>query len=192
MDKVPAPTCVSGDQFASAAGKSALKQTCAAQKVISTVTPQADMCSARGSQICHRALSGSASFDILSGPAPHALFNADSLSGCQSFTYASKHENCGPLLRSEGHIALVYKSDDASGIEGMSTENLLVLIAIRGARRLIAGECDDSDRRCVGARAGRTGGAGRTCGTSGARRSSFALGWPARSARTRPKAMRLR
>ena len=78
---------------------------------------------------------------------------------------------------SERDMALVYKSDDASGIEGMSTENLLVLIAIRGARRLIAGECDDSDRRCVGARAGRTGGAGRTCGTSGARRSSFALGW---------------
>jgi hypothetical protein len=29
----------------------------------------------------------------------------------------SKYENCRPLLRSEGHVALVYKADRASGIE---------------------------------------------------------------------------
>ena len=48
MNKVPAPTCVSEDQSASTVGKSALgqKQTCAAQKVMSAVTPKADMCGA--------------------------------------------------------------------------------------------------------------------------------------------------
>src|SRR5262249_2347859 len=40
-----------------------------------------------------------------------------------SFFDTRKHENCGTLLRSEGHIALVYKADDASGIERVSIEN---------------------------------------------------------------------
>ena len=30
------------------------------------------------------------------------------------FTDASEHENCWPFLRSEGHVALVYKANNAA------------------------------------------------------------------------------
>ena len=49
------------------------------------------------------------------------------------FTDARKHENCGPLVRSERHVPLVYERDDASGIERVDVENLLVLLATRAA-----------------------------------------------------------
>ena len=95
----------------------------------------------------------------------------------RSFTDASEHENCGPLLRSEAHVAFVYKADHASGIERVGIENLLILFATRAAGRLIAGPCDDPNRPSAGA------GARRTSGTCGARRTSWAgrsgltLGW---------------
>jgi hypothetical protein len=44
----------------------------------------------------------------------------------QSFTDASEHENCRPLLQSEGHVALVYKADDDSWIECIGIEDLLL------------------------------------------------------------------
>jgi hypothetical protein len=99
---------------------------------------------------------------------------------CHSFTDTSEYENCGPLLRSEGHIAFVYKPNRATRIERISIENLLTLFAIRGARRLIARKCDDSDRLPIGAGAGRpsrTRGAGWTSGTSRAGRPCLTLGW---------------
>ena len=41
-------------------------------------------------------------------------------------TDAGEHENGGPLIRSEGHVALVYESDHAAWIERVDVENLLV------------------------------------------------------------------
>jgi len=61
----------------------------------------------------------------------------------RSFTDTSEYENCRPLLRSEGHVALVYKADRASGIERVGIENLLILFATRAAGRLIARRGDD-------------------------------------------------
>src|SRR5262249_46574866 len=93
--------------------------------------------------------------------------------------HASQHQKCRspPLLRSEAHVASVYKADRASGIERVGIENSLILHASRAARRLIARRCDDPDRRTAGGGAGRTrrtSGAGRA---SGAGRSGLALGW---------------
>jgi hypothetical protein len=48
-----------------------------------------------------------------------------------SFTDASEHENCRPLLRSEGHVAFVYKADRTARIERVGIENLLILVATR-------------------------------------------------------------
>src|SRR6476661_4064591 len=79
-----------------------------------------------------------------------------------SFTDASKHEHCRPLLRSEGHVAFVYMADRASRIERVGIENLLIRFATRAAGRLIAWHCDDPDRLSAGAGTGRTRGAGRT------------------------------
>jgi hypothetical protein len=93
-----------------------------------------------------------------------------------SFTDASEHENCRPLLRPEGHVALVYKADRASGIERVGIENLLILFATRAAGRLIARRGDDPNRPSVAA-----AGTGRTRRTSGARRT-----------RTQPGERRLR
>src|SRR5262249_41963836 len=64
-----------------------------------------------------------------------------------SSTDASEHENCRPLLRSEGHVALVYEADHASGIERVGIDNLLILLATRAAGRFITRPCDNPDRR---------------------------------------------
>lgn len=92
-----------------------------------------------------------------------------------SFTDASEHENCWPFLRSEGHVALVYKANNASWIERIGIEDLLILRAARAAGCLFTGSCDNVDRRSVIAGTGtrRTGGTGRT---GGARRSGLTLG----------------
>src|SRR5262249_15682398 len=81
------------------------------------------------------------------------------------------------LLRSEAHVAFVYKADRASGIERVGIENSLILRASRAARRLIARRCNDPDRRTAGGGAGRTrrtSGAGRASGAGG---SGLPLGW---------------
>src|SRR5499433_1011117 len=104
----------------------------------------------------------------------------------QSFSDASEHENCRPLLRSEGHVALVYKADRASRIEGVGIENLLIPFATSAADRLIARRGDDPNRPSIDAGAGRTSGARRTGDAgrasragraSGAGRPGFTLGW---------------
>ena len=59
------------------------------------------------------------------------------LAATLSFSDASEHENCRPPVRSEGHVALVYKADDASGIERIGIEDLLILLATRAAGRFI-------------------------------------------------------
>jgi hypothetical protein len=58
----------------------------------------------------------------------------------------SENENCMPLLRSEAHIAFVFKVNRASRIERVGIENFLILFATRAAYRLIAGRFDDPDR----------------------------------------------
>jgi hypothetical protein len=72
----------------------------------------------------------------------------------RSFTDANEHEYRRPLLWPEGHVALVYKNDRASGIERVGIENLLILLATRAASRLITGPRYNLDRRSVGAGSG--------------------------------------
>jgi hypothetical protein len=114
-----------------------------------------------------------------SRPFPAARFQpacgerpSESAAGSHSFTDTSKYENRRPLLRSEGHVALVYKTDHASGIERIGVENLLILFATRAAGRLIARRGDDPNRSSVAAAGtGWTSGAGRASGTRRASRA---------------------
>jgi hypothetical protein len=97
------------------------------------------------------------------------VLNVLSDSRRRSSTDANEHEYRRPLLWPEGHVALVYKSDRASGIERVGIENLLILLATRAADQLITGPCDNLDGRSVGAGSG-------TREISGTRRTSRANG----------------
>ena len=92
-----------------------------------------------------------------------------------SFTNANEHENCWPFLRSKGHVALVYKANDASWIERIGIEDLLILRAARAA-----GCCSQAlaITLIVGPLVPELapGGAGETGRTGGARRSGLNLG----------------
>jgi hypothetical protein len=103
---------------------------------------------------------------------------------------ASENENCRPLLRSEGHVAFVFKVNRAPRFERVGIENLLILFATRGAGRLIAGRFDDPNLAGRTSKAVRTTGAGRTWGTGGAdgaARTSLTLGRLALSASSQEK-----
>ena len=94
-------------------------------------------------------------------------------------TDADEHENGGPLIRSEGHVALVYEGDHAPWIECVGVDNLVILFATRAATKLITGPCDELDVRSlsVGSGPGRAGWTRRSGRARGARRTGFTLGW---------------
>ena len=85
-------------------------------------------------------------------PVPASRARSSTEGSCATAIQAS-NENCRPLLRSEGHIAFVFKVNRASRIERVGIENFLILFATRAAGRLIAGRFDDPDRWSAGGRA---------------------------------------
>ena len=108
-------------------------------------------------------------------------------------TDADEHENGGPLIRSEGHVALVYESDHAAWIERVGVENLLVHFATRAAVGLITRPCGYLDVRSLsaGSGPGRAGWTRRTGWTGGVQADRLHPLLAARFVRRRPRSRRL-